>query len=362
MSKRRIGILTGGGDCPGLNAVIRAITKTAILKFRMEVIGFLDGFNGLVEDRYMELTFDSVSNILTQGGTILGTSSRDHLFQIPSPSKKNPTGPNRLHDALRVFQKHRLNKLICIGGDGTLTVAHTLQRYGIPVIGVPKTIDNDVHGTDITFGFDSARTVATEAVDRLHTTAASHHRIMVVEVMGRHAGWIALHAGLAGGGDVILIPEIPFSLAEVCRVVWKRSQKGRRFSLVVIAEGAHPKGKSPVVMCSPAMGHRPRLGGVGIALAEEIEQRTGLEARATILGHLQRGGTPTPFDRVLATQFGYAAACLANREGGSGKMVCWKKGAIWHTDLKEAAGRSRTVPLNSPLIAAAKAVGTSFGV
>ena len=347
MNRKRIGILTGGGDCPGLNAVLRAVTKTAVHELGMEVVGFLDGFRGLVENKSLPLAYDAVSNILNQGGTILGASTRDNFFRVPSgPSQKIPPGKNRFPEALRTFRRHHLAGLICIGGDGTLTIAHYLLRRGIPVIGIPKTIDNDVRHTDLTFGFHSACAVATEAVDRLHSTAASHHRVMVLEVMGRSAGWIALQAGIAGGGDLILIPEIPFSLQKVYSVVRQRSRRGRRFSLIIASEGAGPVRQKP--------------GSIGMMLSEKIEKETGLESRATVLGHLQRGGTPTFFDRVLATQFGYTAACLAAR-GCYGKMVCLRKGSISTVDLSRVAGRPRNVPLNSPLIAAARAVGTSFG-
>ncbi len=352
MSRGRIGILTGGGDCPGLNAVIRAVTKTAVHRFNMEVVGFVDGFRGLVEDETLPLTFDAVSNILSQGGTILGTSGRETYFGVPAGSRMKPSKENRVKEALSVFRKHRLQGIVCIGGEGSLKVAHHLHRRGIPMIGVPKTIDNDVPETDLSFGFNSACTVATDAVDRLHTTAASHHRTMVLEVMGRHAGWIALEAGLAGGGDVILIPEIPFSMEAVCETVRERRRRGRRFSIIVAAEGACPRGKKE--------GWAAARGGVGIALADTIERRTGMESRATVLGYLQRGGAPTFFDRLLATQFGHAAAGLASRNN-YGKMVCLRKGTLAVVDLKRALGRTRGVPPRSPLIAAARAVGTSFG-
>ena len=358
---KRIGILTGGGDCPGLNAVIRAVSKTAVHELGMEVVGFLDGFRGLVENRTLPLSYDAVSNILHQGGTILGTSSRDNFFGVPAgPSQKALPGEDRLQDAQCVFRRHDLSGLICIGGDGTLTIAHRLSRGGIPVIGIPKTIDNDVRHTDQTFGFDSACTIATEAVDRLHSTAASHHRVMVLEVMGRHAGWIALQAGIAGGGDLILIPEIPFSLKKVYAAVLQRSRRGRRFSLVIVSEGAHPKGEEPMFTPAATRPARPKLGGIGMVLSEKIERETGLESRATVLGHLQRGGTPTFFDRVLATRFGYAAALLAAR-GRYGKMICLRKGDISTVALNRVSGRPRHVPIDSPLIAAARAVGTSFG-
>ena len=340
MSRGRIGILTGGGDCPGLNAAIRAVVKTANHSLGMEVIGFIDGFHGLVENQTVPLTYDGVSNLLAQGGTILGTSSRETFFRIAAGSRQKPSQTDRCADAMSVFRKHRLRGILCVGGEGSLTIARHLNRFGIPMIGVPKTIDNDVPETDLSFGFNSACTIATEAVDRLHSTAASHHRVMVLEVMGRGAGWIALESGMAGGGDVILIPEIPFSIGAVCEVVRKRHRRGRRFSIIVAAEGAIPHG--------------------GIALSEQIEKKTGLESRATVLGYLQRGGAPTFFDRMLATQFGHAAACLAAR-GGFGKMVRLRGGMISTVPLNRLSGKPRKVPLNSPLIAAARAVGTSFG-
>jgi ATP-dependent phosphofructokinase / diphosphate-dependent phosphofructokinase len=334
MAKKRIGILTGGGDCPGLNAVI----------------GFEDSFTGLVRDDYIRLRFNTVSNILTQGGTILGTSRGENLFGVSTETSKRDTPEkNRLSQVKRTIKRHHLEGIICIGGDGSLAVAHYLHKQGIPMVGVPKTIDNDVPYTDMTFGFNTAFTIATEAVDRLHSTAASHHRVMVLEVMGRKAGWIALSAGMAGGGDVILIPELPFRYEEVYRVVEKRSKLGKRFSIVVAAEGAH-------------LHHTPSMkpGGIGLTLVERIEKETGIESRATVLGHLQRGGTPTPFDRLLATRFGHAAACLAAK-GNYGKMVRLKDGLIDAISLSRVAGHPRRVPSNHPLIRAARAVGTSFG-
>lgn len=350
MPKRRIGILTGGGDCPGLNAVLRAVVKTAVHQFGMEVIGFEDAFSGLVRGKAIPLTYNAVSNILTQGGTILGTSRGANLFGVSAAtSQRPPREKTLLPEALRMFKKQRLEGLVCVGGDGTLTVAHHLHRNGIPIVGVPKTIDNDVRHTELTFGFDSAFTIATEAVDRLHSTAASHHRVMILEVMGRRSGWIALSAGLAGGGDVILIPEIPFTYEAVCRTVHQRSKQGRRFSIVVAAEGAHADGE-------PA----EKAGGIGIKLAQRIEKETGIESRATVLGHLQRGGTPTPFDRLLATRFGHAAACLAAR-GHYGRLVRLKSGEISTISLAKVAGQPRQVSPHHPLVQAALAVGSSFG-
>lgn len=361
MAKQRVGILTGGGDCPGLNAVIRAVTKTAISVYGMEVAGFQDGFRGLVLDQVVPLTYDAVSNILTQGGTILGTSNTDNFFGVRrAGADRLPASENRLNDALGVCRQHGITGVICVGGDGTLTVAHYLHTHGIPMIGVPKTIDNDVQHTDQTFGFDTASTVAALAIDRLHSTADSHHRVMIIEVMGRHAGWIALHAGVASGGDVILIPEIPYSLPEVCKVVERRSKTGRRFSIIVVAEGAYPRGGKPVMQVPHRKGVPDRLGGVAQVLARRIEEATGIESRATILGHLQRSGTPSPLDRLLATQFGHQAARLAAK-GYYGRMVCLKARAISSVPLSEVAGHPRTIPLDAPLLQTARDVGTSFG-
>ena len=356
----RIGILTGGGDCQGLNAVIRAVTKTAATQFGAEVVGFRDGYHGLVFNRTLKLHYDDVSGILTRGGTILGMSRRDSFFRIPGSDRKID-GPDRTARARTVFRKQGLSCLICVGGEGTLSVAAHLDRNGIPVVGVPKTIDNDVPLTDQTFGFDSALSVATEAVDRLHSTAESHHRVMVLEVMGRHAGWIALHAGVAGGGDVILIPELPFSWDSVCASVKSRARHGRKFSIVVVAEGASPKGGIATGTGALDGLKRIRLGGIGNIVAQEIEKWTGLESRATILGYLQRGGQPTPFDRVLATRYGYSAAQFSAR-GMTGVMTALRAGKIEPVPLRLISmGRPRTVPANSPLLMAARAVGTSFG-
>ena len=351
---RRIGVLTGGGDCPGLNAVIRAVVKTAVNEYGMEVTGFLDGFFGLVWNRTIRLDFDAVSNILNRGGTILGMSKRDEFFSAKGRNMRPVDGRDRTGQARKVMRRLRLSGIVCIGGDGTLTVASHLNDNGIPCVGVPKTIDNDIEATDQTFGFDSAMDVATEAVDRLHTTADSHHRVMVLEVMGREAGWIALHAGLGGGGDVILIPEIPFSVSSVCRTVMDRVKRGRRFSIIVVAEGARHAGGKPV------FAGKGRLGGMGEAVAAEVEKRTGIESRATVLGYLQRGGAPSAFDRVLATRFGHAAACFA-AEGRFGLMTALRSGSIEGVPLSAIAGRPRTVPLDSPMLAAARALRTSFG-
>lgn len=331
----RIGVLTGGGDCPGLNAVIRAVVRKAIDHYGDAVIGFRDGWRGLLEDSFDELTIESTRGILPRGGTILG-SSRTNPY-------KREDGVERVKET---FASHNIDGLIAIGGEDTLGAANRLNADGVNVIGVPKTIDNDLAATDVTFGFDTALHVATEAIDRLHTTAESHHRILVVEVMGRNAGWIALHAGVAGGADVILIPELPFDIEEVCRLIRRRHARGRPFSIVVVAEGATPKEGSAMTLQTGEVdefGH-PRLGGIGQQLEREIESRTGFETRATVLGHVQRGGTPTAFDRVLATRLGLAAIDAAH-DGQWGTMVALHATDIGLVPLAEAVAEARRVPV-----------------
>lgn len=359
MPQKAIGILTAGGDCPGLNAAIRAIAKCAIHVFGWKVIGFLDGYDGLIRDRSRPLSFDDVSNILTLGGTILGTSNKASPFEY----YENGKGPKDVSgQAIANLEKHNINALFCIGGDGTLTNACRLHEKWPYVIGVPKTIDNDLKATEQTFGFDTACAFVTEAIDRIHSTAESHHRTMVIEVMGRYAGWIALEGGLAGGGDVILIPEMPFSFDCVASVVTARAKKGKRSSIVVVAEGAHPIGEGETV--KEYVKDSPdniRLGGIGVKVADQLEKMTGLESRVTVLGHLQRGGSPTFFDRVLATRYGIAAARFAN-EGVFGKMVALKDSEIAAVSLAEATAGLKTVSPEHSLVLAAKALGTSFGV
>jgi ATP-dependent phosphofructokinase / diphosphate-dependent phosphofructokinase len=331
----RIGILTGGGDCPGLNAVIRAVVRKAIDAYGDDVFGFRDGWRGVLEDSYDELTIESTRGILPRGGTILG-SSRTNIY-------KREDGVQMVRDTLA---RHRLDGLIAIGGEDTLGAANRLSADGVNVVGVPKTIDNDLGATDVTFGFDTALHVATEAIDRLHTTAESHNRILVVEVMGRNAGWIALHSGIAGGADVILIPEIPFDIDEVCRLIRRRHERGRYFSIVVAAEGAVPKEGTTAVAAtggSDDFGH-PRLGGIGQQLEGWIEQRTGYETRATVLGHVQRGGTPTAFDRVLATRLGLAAIDAAH-DGQWGMMTALHSTRIELVALADAVAEVRRVPV-----------------
>jgi 6-phosphofructokinase 1 len=358
---RTIGILTGGGDCPGLNAVIRAVAKTSMHDHGMRVIGFRDGYHGLVVDDSVELTNEDVSGILTSGGTILGTSNRHDPFHWREGPKDAIVETDRSADALACYRKHGLHALVCIGGDGSMAIAAQLMVLGMNIIGVPKTIDNDLEGTDRTFGFDSAVRTATEAIDKLHDTAQSHHRVMVAEVMGRHAGWLALHAGVAAGGDVILIPEISYDTRVVCEYLVNRSQRGKRFSIVVVAEGAKPVGGGLTVAVVDASRHDSvRLGGVGHVLADEIERQTGLESRVTVLGHIQRGGTPTAFDRVLSTGFGARAAQLA-AAGTFGRMVALRGAEVVDTPIEGVAGRLRTVPPDHPLVAAARSIGTCFG-
>jgi phosphofructokinase-like protein len=362
MSKaKRIAILTGGGDCPGINAVIRAVAKKAMLEFGMDVVGVEDGYDGLIHNRHRKLGYDEVSGILTLGGTIIGASKLSNPYKYALQKGKTIVFKNVSRTAIANFKKLGVDGLVCIGGDGTLGIACRLMKDGIPVIGVPKTIDNDLRGTEVTFGFDSAVAVATEAIDRLHSTAESHHRVMIVEVMGHRAGWIALYAGVAGGGDIILIPEIPYSLEAVLAKVRERKKKGKRFSIVVVAEGAKPKGGEVVVKKIVERSSDPvRLGGIGFSLSDQIERTTGIEARAVVLGHLQRGGSPTAHDRILATQLGAMAVELVVRRE-FGRMVAVEKGLITSVPLEMAAGGPRTVPLAHPLIKAARAVGTSFG-
>jgi phosphofructokinase-like protein len=359
--KRKIAILTGGGDCPGINAVIRAVAKKAMFDYDMQVIGVKDGFEGLIHNYCKELTFDDVSGILTTGGTILGTSNTANPYHYAS-GKGNKLEFSDV--SLRVLDNIaalKIDCLVCIGGDGTLSIANRLCKDSVPVIGVPKTIDNDLYGTDITFGFDSAVSIATEAIDRLHTTAQSHHRAMIVEVMGRNAGWIALFAGVASGGDIVLIPEIPYDIKKVVSRVKERSKRHRRFTIIVIAEGARPQGGKAVVQRVVKASPEPlRLGGVGFALGAETERLSGIETRTVVLGHLQRSGVPTPFDRVLATRLGCRAIDMIVSKR-FGHMVGVSGNSLVDVPFKEVAKGQRNVPPDGPLIQAARSVGTCFG-
>lgn len=330
----RIGVLTGGGDCPGLNAVIRAVVRKGSDEYGHVLLGFLDGWRGVLEESFVELTIDSTRGILPRGGTIL-RSSRTNPY-------KREDGAARVRETLSSLN---VDGLVAIGGEDTLGAAAKLHADGIPVVGVPKTIDNDLGGTDLTFGFDTAVQVATDAIDRLHTTAESHNRILIVEVMGRNAGWIALHSGIAGGADVILIPEKPFDIDEVCHLIRRRHARGRFFSIVVVAEGATPVEGTMETTGDDALdefGH-PRLGGIGQRLEHEIAQRTGYEARTTVLGYVQRGGTPTAFDRVLATRLGLAAIDAAHAQKW-GTMPALKGPRIELVQLADAVAAIRTVP------------------
>ena len=365
-NKKKLGVLTGGGDCPGLNAVIRAVTKSAC-NSGWEVCGIYDGFAGLLEGRCRQLDAGDVSNILTQGGTILGSSNRADPFEVPYPPPCPPPQGgrdkyvDRSDQVVLQIKKWKLDCLVTIGGDGTQNIAYRLSKKGVPVVGVPKTIDNDLMATDVTFGFDTAVATATEAIDKLHTTAQSHHRVMIVEVMGRYAGWLALHAGVAGGGDIILIPEIPFTVAAVAEAIHRRRRRGKKFSIVVVAEGAKAKGGKQVVKKIVADSHDPvRLGGIGNWLAEELEGKVPAEIRVTVLGHVLRGGVPTPFDRVLATRFGTEAFHLVQR-GEFGKMVALQGSRILAASLAKAISGLKLVSPNDPLVQSARAVGTSFG-
>jgi 6-phosphofructokinase 1 len=359
--KKRIAILTGGGDCPGINAVIRAVTKAAILEHDMEVVGIEDGYEGIVHGRYRKLTYDDVSGILTLGGTILGASKTANPYKYAVERNGKLEFDDLSRAAIGNLRKLDVACLVCIGGDGTLGIAHKLSKDGVPIVGVPKTIDNDIRGTDITFGFDSAVSVATEGIDRIHTIAQSHHRIMIVEVMGHEAGWIALHSGIAGGGDIILIPEIPYDVDKIALKVGQRHHRRRSFSIVVIAEGAKPKGGDVVIQRIVRESADPvRLGGIGFVLGERLEQLTGFETRTTVMGHLQRGGSPTAFDRVLATQLGTRAVGMIE-ERAFGQMVGVKGNALVCVPLEVAARGPKLVARNHRLLESARAVGTYFG-
>jgi ATP-dependent phosphofructokinase / diphosphate-dependent phosphofructokinase len=333
----RIGVLTGGGDCPGLNAVIRAVVRRGVAAEEHELVGFRNGWAGVLSNEAMDLTLQSTSGILPRGGTILGTSRTNPYAQGSAGTHAGTQSDAGTQAVKSTLRQREVDALVAIGGEDTLGVALKLHGEGVQVVGVPKTIDNDLGGTDVTFGFQTAVQIVTEAIDRLHTTAESHNRVMIVEVMGRHAGWIAVHAGIAGGADAVLVPERRFDIEQVCRHLRHRHERGRSFSIVVVAEGAMPlQGTMQTVGegSADAFGHA-RLGGIGVSLEPEIERRTGYETRATILGHVQRGGTPTAFDRVLATRFGVAAMDAA-LGGRFGMMVGLRGTEIVETPLAEA--------------------------
>ena len=355
---KRIGVLTGGGDAPGLNAVIRAVVKSAHNQ-GLECVGLEDSFDGLIEpNRSRPLTPRDVTGILRIGGTILGTSNRGDPFAYPVATPEGKVDYSAR--VVEMFHALGLEALVVIGGDGTLAIAHKFFRLGIPLVGVPKTIDNDIVGTTSTFGFDTAVSFATDAIDRLHTTAQSHHRVMVAEVMGRYAGWIALHAGVGGGADVILIPEIPFDLEKAAAKISERDRWGARFSIVVVAEGAMPVGGRVMITRAAQKGSVERLGGVGHFVGAELERLTGKETRVVVLGHLQRGGAPTSADRVLATRFGAKAVELVVN-GQFGMMVANRPPDIVPVPFQDVVGRMKTVPLDCDLVTSARTLGVGFG-
>src|SRR5436305_94705 len=358
-SGKKIGILTAGGDCPGLNAVIRGVVKSANTH-GYEVLGFLKGYEGLVDPvSFIPLTHKNTTGILGQGGTLLGSTNKGRFAATIGVNDRVELDPELVVGVKTTVEQLDVEGLICVGGDGSLAVAQQFHEQGIPVVGVPKTIDNDLSSTAFTFGFFSAVFCGTDALDRLHTTAASHERIMVLEVMGRHAGWIALYAGVAGGGDVILIPEIPWTFDNVCQAITAREQRGRKFTLVVVAEGAELPDKGLVKQDEQETHKQVRLGGIGTFIGKEIERRVGKETRTVVLGHLQRGGAPTTFDRVLATQFGAHAVRLIVQQT-FGHMVTYWPSDMSSTPLLEAIKLSTVCP-DCSAVQAARALGVSFG-
>lgn len=365
MSKgvKKIALLTGGGDCPGLNAVIRAVTRTAILNYGYEVIGYKFGYRGLYKNDFVNLTLESVSGILHRGGTILYSSNKDNLFDYNVMENGIMVKKDVSDIAVENLKREGVDVLVVIGGDGTLTSARDFARKGIKVIGVPKTIDNDLASTDVTFGFNTAIDVATEALDRLHTTAESHHRVMICEVMGRGAGWIALESGIAGSADVILLPEIPYDINKIVDKVNERTLEGKLFTIIVIAEGAKPKDGEVVI--SKVVSDSPdpiRLGGIGNKLADDLEKIIkDHEVRCTVLGHIQRGGNTSTYDRILSTRYGVAAVEMIN-EGIFGNMVCLKGDQITYDSLENVIGqKTKQVDPNCELVTVAKKIGISFG-
>jgi phosphofructokinase-like protein len=358
--KKKIGIVTGGGDCPGLNAVIRAAAKAAAVR-GWDALGILGGYEGLLEPRQIRpLDYDAISGLLARGGTILGTANRGK-FSAKTGHGDSRQLPRELIDGVKAgMAELGIFALVSIGGDGSLTIAQQMHEQGVPVVGVPKTIDNDLAGTLMTFGFDSAVACATDALDRLHTTAESHNRVMVLEVMGRYAGWIALYAGVSGGADVVLIPEIPFNYDSVCAKIRERESLGKKFTLVVVAEGAREKDAGFVTAAGQEANREARLGGIGAVVTAELERRTGKETRNCVLGHLQRGGSPTTFDRALCSMFGATAVELI-AAGDFGKMVGFTGNGMGSVPLSEAVGRLKTVPPDGNLARTARSLGISLG-
>ena len=358
---KNIGIITGGGDCPGINAVIRAVSKS-LLRKGYKVIGFKDGFKGFIENDFVEIDDKLVSGIISKGGTILGTSNVANPFKYTLPPYGSPQNPSDLSYRVKeIFNIHKLNCLITIGGDGTQNIAYRIYEMGFGVIGVPKTIDNDLASTDYTFGYDTALSIATEAIDRVHTTAESHDRVMIVETMGRYAGWIALRSAIAGGGDLVLIPEIEYREKDIVDYIKERRIRGKNFSIVVVAEGAKKVGGDFVIQKVDIKSTDPiRLGGISYKIAELIENETGFETRVVVLGHLQRGGTPTSFDRWLSTCFGAKAGDLVE-EKKFGKMVAIRGQEFIDVELKDAVGQLKRVDKNSFEVKVSLNIGMSFG-
>lgn len=361
---RKIGILTGGGDCPGLNAVIRGVVKSAILRYGWEVIGIKDGFDGLLDPatKCIPLTLESVRGILPRGGTILGTTNRGNPFAYPV---QQPDGSYiQTDNSGNIVANARslgLDALIAVGGEGSLKIALQLSEMGLPVVGVPKTIDNDLDETDVTFGYNTALETATDALDKLHTTAESHHRVMILEVMGRYAGWIALESGIAGGADVILIPEIPFNLDNICSAIKTRKQRGGNFSIIVAAEGAYPQGGERVVAHSANEKYTiERLGGVGQYVAKHIETCLDMDVRVTVLGHLQRGGSPSTFDRAVGSRFGVRAVELV-AQGAFGCMVALQGRKIVAVPIADATRTLKQVDPDGEIVRAAESLGIVLG-
>lgn len=359
---KKIGILTGGGDCPGLNAVIRGVVKSAIIRHGWEVIGIEDGFDGLLDlSRCRQLTLESVRGILPRGGTILGTTNRGNPFSYPVEQDGRVVSVDLSDKVVENFRTLGLDALIVVGGEGSLKIAMELSKKGVPVVGVPKTIDNDLLGTDFTFGYNTALETATDALDKLHTTAESHHRVMILEVMGRYAGWIALESGIAGGADVILIPEIPYDFGRICTAIRKRSDRGSRFSIIVAAEGAFPAGGDRVVAkAADARNSIERLGGIGQYVAKQIEKCLDMDVRVTVLGHLQRGGSPTTFDRALGSRFGTRAVAMA-AAGEFGRMVCLRGRNLGTVTIEDATCELNLVDPDGEIVHTAEDIGIMLG-
>ncbi|AJE03319.1 6-phosphofructokinase [Geobacter pickeringii] len=360
--KRRIGILTGGGDCPGLNAVIRGVVKSAIIRRGWEVVGIEDGFDGLLKtDRTRLLGLGDVRGILPRGGTILGTSNRGNPFCYPVENNGKTILTDISDQVVDSIRKMGIDALVAVGGDGSLKIALELMRKGVPIVGVPKTIDNDLMETDVTFGYNTALETATDALDKLHSTAESHHRVMIMEVMGRYAGWIALESGISGGADVILIPEIPFDIQSVCRAIDERCRRGNTFSIVVAAEGAYPRGGGRVVRREASEANPvERLGGIGEYVARELTSCLKMDTRSMVLGHLQRGGSPSTFDRCLGSRFGVGAVELIDKER-YGEMVCLRGRDIRSVSIEKAVRRLKLVNPRGQMVYAAEELGIAVG-